>query len=208
MSELIDITGNRYGRWTVLSIGTERRAGQRMWACRCDCGTERLVSGANLRNGTSRECGCGRGENNLSHGHAQRGNRSNAYRSWRAMKQRTLNPNCPHRYNYADRGIGIDPKWMNFESFLADMGECAPGLSLDRIDNNRGYEPGNCRWANQATQSRNTRRNIFVLLRGERMILKDAARSLGVTDTAVYQRMKRNHLDAQSAIDAMASSRL
>lgn len=95
---------------------------------------------------------------NFKHGHGSvRRGHSPAYDSWANMKQRCLNPNNKDYKYYGGRGIEIDPDWLNFEEFLRDMGERPLGFTLDRIDNNWHYEPGNCRWITQAEQNKNRR---------------------------------------------------
>jgi hypothetical protein len=164
----IDLIGRKFGRWTVLAIHPKRvrygRHGQAvsvLWRCRCDCGTERLVFGCNLRHGLSKSCGCLKREKtrqrNTKHGHACKGKVSRAYTRWLSMLQRCFDPNhAGYRY-YGARGITVCHRWFKFENFYADMGDPPPGLSIDRIDVNGNYEPGNCRWATASEQVRNQR---------------------------------------------------
>lgn len=90
------------------------------------------------------------------------------YRAWAHMKGRCTNPNLPVWDHYGGRGITYSPKWRSFESFYADMGECPEGMSLDRIDNDKGYESGNCRWVSQSVQNgnRSKRKNCSSIFRG------------------------------------------
>lgn len=85
------------------------------------------------------------------------------------------------------------------------MGECPVGLTIDRIENDGNYEPGNCRWVEKSVQSRNTRRNRWVLLNGQEMVVKDAAALLGVSDSAIINIVKRRGLTYQEAIDRLSS---
>jgi len=96
---------------------------------------------------------------NYKHGHSLRnGKESPTYQSWRHMKYRCLNPNCSDYKNYGGRGIKVCERWMDFTNFLADMGEKPEGLTLDRINNDGNYEPGNCRWATWKEQRQNQRK--------------------------------------------------
>jgi hypothetical protein len=160
-----DIAGRRFGRWTVLAIHPERvRYGKIscvLWLARCDCGSERIVFAATLRSGVSKSCGCFRREQaikqNTRHGHTSGGRRSLAYARWQGMLRRCFNPNVRQYCWYGGRGITVCERWLKFENFYADMSDPPPGLSLDRINVNGDYEPGNCRWATPTEQVRNRR---------------------------------------------------
>jgi hypothetical protein len=153
--KIIDLTGKRFGRLVVLALHAEKsRFG---WVCRCDCGGERIVRGSDLIRGMSKSCNCLRKEmfakRSTKHGLC----RSRAYQSWKGMKARCFNPRDRAYPDYGGRGITVCERWLIFENFYADMGERPPGMSLDRINNDGNYEPGNCRWATVAEQLANRR---------------------------------------------------
>lgn len=119
------------------------------------------------------------------------------------MRMRVSGRIDPH--NYIDRGIKLDPRWDDFCAFLADMGEAPDGMSIDRIDNDGPYSPQNCRWATAAQQARNNRRNRWVVYGGQKLTVKDAAALIGVTGSAVINRVKRSGCTYQDAFDFLAS---
>jgi hypothetical protein len=155
----------QFGRWTVLRPegrrGTRREA---YWHCRCDCGTERVVREENLRGGRSQSCGCLHRELmaalRRTHGHSV--NPSPEYKSWEAMKDRCCNPNNTSYRHYGGRGITICEQWRNsFEAFYATVGPRPSSThSIDRINNDGNYEPGNVRWATRIQQANNKRKAI------------------------------------------------
>ena len=161
-----DIAGLRFNRWTILSRD-ETKSRKVRWLCRCECGTERVVRGDQIIAGTSKSCGCWNSEKaaeriaylTTTHGHCRDENspnriRTTTYRRWASMKSRCSNPNTNRWHLYGGRGIQVCAQWAaSFTQFLADMGECPDGMSLDRIDSNGNYEPGNCRWATMEAQA-------------------------------------------------------
>ena len=154
----IDLAGERLGRWTVLAPQPQRNSSRQvLWLCRCDCGTERVVLGRNLRDGSSTSCGCAHREAAAKRATRHGLSRSRAYRCWLSMKQRCFNPDHIGYVYYGGRGISVHEDWLSFEKFFADMLDPPPGLSIDRIDNDGNYEPGNCRWATPAMQIANRR---------------------------------------------------
>ncbi|MCK0507933.1 hypothetical protein [Aromatoleum anaerobium] len=176
MGKIIDMTGKRVGRLTVLRFGGQNGGkGSYFWICRCDCGNETRVNGQKLRNGNTRSCGCFQHENAVRratrHGHSAGGKVSGTYVSWTQMIQRCKTETNPQYPLYGGRGITVCESWMSFDNFLSDMGERPERMTIDRIDTNGDYEPNNCRWATQKEQQNNRRNNRLLTAYGKTQTL-------------------------------------
>lgn len=200
MPNAIELTGQRFGRLMALRRSGTNSHGAALWLWRCDCGNEIERPTYPIRVGRQVSCGCHKVEQSrlrAKHGHWQ----SRTYRAWIEMKQRVKGKDATCRKHYSNRGIQIDPRWRkSFQAFLSYMGECPTGLSLDRIDNNGHYVPGNCRWTDQKHQLANTRRTVFVNWRGERRCLKHACQEAGVNYDRVRSRIRLG-TEPQQAFD-------
>lgn len=157
-----NLKGQRFGRLRVLN---RDRTNVRYikWRCICDCGGRKSVRSDHLRTGRSKSCGCYSIELNIKrryvHGESGRRTLSREYRAWRDAINRCSNPNVAGFKYYGARGIRVCDKWRaSYVAFLADMGRCPSGRSLDRENNDGNYEPGNCRWATPKEQSNNRRK--------------------------------------------------
>ena len=152
-----DLTGFVFSRFTVLSYAG-KSAGKSNWLCICVCGTQKVVRGSHLTGRKTRSCGCLElqllSERSKTHGMSK----TRPYRIWRDMINRCHYEPYPERHLYGGRGIEVCQRWRDsFESFIADMGLPESHLSIDRIDSNGNYEPGNCRWSDAKTQASNRR---------------------------------------------------
>lgn len=145
--------GERFGYLVVIG----KQPGPKVWICKCDCGRETVATRTYLVTGRKRSCGCLRAKgNHRTHGMAG----TPEHKVWKGIIKRCTNPNSQDFAEYGARGITICPEWRNdFARFFAHIGpRPSPSHSIDRIDNNRGYEPGNVRWSTPAEQSNNRRR--------------------------------------------------
>ena len=160
---LLELTGKRFSKLKVLKRIENSNAGKSRWECQCICGNKVSVVGSSLKDGMQKSCGCLR-LNILSknfktkHGHSLRNKMSPTYRSWADMVKRCTNPNSWAWKYYGGRGIKVCKRWVDFRNFLNDMGDRPKDLTLDRINNDRGYKLSNCRWATRAQQSQNRRK--------------------------------------------------
>lgn len=152
--------GIQFSHLEVLRRGPSGKDRSPRWYCRCVCGEQTLVRASNLRSGHTRSCGC--------QGRRSRVVRDKTYNAWSAMRQRCTNPNSPTWKNYGGRGIAVSPLWEDFQRFLHDVGPApSPKHSLDRIDPDGDYEPGNVRWATPEEQARNRRSTRMLTFKGE-----------------------------------------
>jgi hypothetical protein len=193
-----DLTGLVFGRLTVVADA----AGPN-WRCMCACGGEKVVSSKALNSGKTSSCGCLARDvlvaRNRSHGWSK----TQTYRSWKDMRARCNNQNDSDFKDYGGRGIEVCGRWADFGAFLADMGERPAGRTIDRIDTNGNYEPGNCRWADAGTQANNKRSNRIIEWDGKSQTLQQWCRQYGLEHSKVSYRIRQGFpiADAFSLVD-------
>jgi hypothetical protein len=162
MSKRIDLTGNRYGRLTVLHY-VEKKSFRPRWLCKCDCGNIKETYGFSLKSGDTQSCGClaieRTKEVNTIHGDSTNKGIHPLYRVWSNMLSRCSNPKVEFYANYGGRGIVVCKEWLNYVPFKewAMSNGYNSGLEIDRINNNSNYSPENCRWVTGSINSRNRR---------------------------------------------------
>jgi hypothetical protein len=176
----------KFGRLTIIADGGGNH--HRKVTCRCDCGQITEVFYGNLTRGHTRSCGCYGRTYHVKHG---MGN-TPEYDAWARALARCTNPNNPKYHRYGGRGIKVCERWKDFRNFIADMG-LRPNAehSIDRIDNNGNYEPGNCRWTTRSVQQRNRHNNVFYTLNGLTLTEKDWSLRLGIPVNTLTARRKR-----------------
>ena len=190
MGKPIDLTGQRFGKWLVIRkeaspAGYEH---QQFWLCRCDCGTELVRKGGQLRyaekKGVLQSCQrCGA----VRHGYTN----TPEHRAWINMHDRCRRPENHAYARYGGRGVRVCQRWDSFENFLADIGKRPSAKhSLDRIDNNGDYTPENCRWTTSKVQNRNRTGNKLLTHNGQTMSVSAWAEQTGVPRGAIYMRLR------------------
>ena len=195
MGKVKDLTGQRFGRLTVIEFAGVAKNKTARWKCLCDCGHVCVVNGVQLRRGQTKSCGCIRREKvggKPKHGLSS----SKVYCAWVSIKNRCLTSTNPDYTSYGGRGITICDEWCDdFQAFFDYVSNLEhfdeDGYTLDRINNSRGYGIGNVRWATMKEQSRNRRSNVVVEYNGEKLCLKEAAERSGIKYMTLFQRYHR-----------------
>ena len=194
-SKFVDITGKRFNSLVAIKLlGKRRNPGKVYWLCRCDCGGMSEVRAESLKKGQIKTCGCSQ----ASHGRSA----TLLHKIWTTMKQRCFNSNDRKYPSYGGRGITVCPEWANdFTAFAEYMGpRPSKEHSIDRIDNDGNYEPGNVRWATRRQQQSNTRRNYFFQFQGKPYTVTQLARKTGVNEGTLRRRLKKLGMSVEDAV--------
>lgn len=193
----MSLIDREFGRLTVIEYvglhttpcGTRRR----MWKCRCECGKETVVSENNLKNGSTKSCGCWKQQRIKDYNTVHGGASDRLYGIWKNMKRRCNNENDSHFAYYGGKGIKVCDEWNDYSNFRAwalsngydenaDFGEC----TIDRIDNDGNYSPANCKWSNRTEQANNTSRNRYVEFQGKRLTIAEFARTMNISKNKAW----------------------
>ena len=203
MSHIIDLTGKRFGRLLVLSQDFNcKRSKTTKWVCKCDCGNVKSINGASLRRGLTKSCGCLQSELTSERCRIYKGDAvgERLHSIWHGMKERCNRESCISYPLYGAIGISIYDEWNS--SFLAfyewaTQNGYAIGLSIDRVDNSKGYSPDNCRWVTPKDQSNNTRRNVFLTYKGESKTIAQWAEITGIKPYTLANRKRSGWTDEE-----------
>jgi hypothetical protein len=190
-----DLIGKRFGYLEVLSyVCLLAESRQNLYLCRCDCGVEKMIVGSSLRAKRVKSCGCYakkflfNTQKATTHGKSG----SPTYKIWAGMKRRcSKNASGKSKRLYFDKGIKVCDRWQSFENFLLDMGERPDGMTIERIDGNKDYEPSNCKWATPKEQGNNTTLNHIVEYNNKRQTIAQWADELGIKANTLSYRLKR-----------------
>lgn len=189
----LDLTNKEYGRLIVLSLAYTKN-GRTFWNCKCSCGNEKIILGKDLQNGHIRSCGCLRVETSRSRMTTHGATDSRLYNIWTSMKARCeTSKKQKFIKDYQNRGIKICAEWHDFSVFQkwALENGYKDDLSIDRIDNNKGYYPENCRWADNFTQANNKRNNHWLTYNNKTQTIAQWSKELGMKYNALNERLRK-----------------
>lgn len=211
MPKKLDLTGQRFGRLTVINESKEKLGGEVAWLCKCDCGNQTVIRAHSLRTGYTKSCGCLHKETFTSkkHGCASKNGKNRLYRIWCNMKNRCNDPHNPKYHIYGGKGIKVCEPWNDFVSFQNDMessylehvkihGE--RNTTIDRIDSNLDYNPDNCRWATYTIQGNNTSATRKIEFNGETHTLREWSNITGISKKNLGCRIFDYHWSIEEAL--------
>ena len=178
--------GDRFGRLTVVALGRQQNKAGVYAVCDCECGTQKKVRNDTLKSGAVLSCGCLQREASTTHGMTKSGH----YGRWRHMMDRCYKPSNDKYSYYGGRGIMVCDAWHDVATYVAELPiGYYPGAELDRIDNDKGYEPGNVRWSTSKQNNDNRRNSVRLTFNGKTQSQKDWARQIGIKDSLIHERI-------------------
>lgn len=195
MSKKINILGKQFGDWKV--IGDDKTSTYKV-SCQCVCGVIKAVDSYTLRKGLSKGCGCKSYVMNRAKAHkaitTHGMSKSPEFNAWRSMKQRCYDTNVKNYYNYGGRGITVCDGWLDsFETFYNDIGpRPSSKYSIDRIDNDGNYEPGNVKWSTKSEQLLNRRLTVLLSFEGTTYTVDELAQKTGLRSSVIRDRLRYN----------------
>lgn len=206
----VDLKGQVFVRLKVLRFSHRNRHGQAYWACRCECGTELSVSGQDLKSGHTKSCGClkreAAAENGRRHSTTHGACGHPLFVIWAGMMARCGNPKHEAYRNYGGRGIRVCKRWHDPWKFFADMGDRPSRYHwVERVNNNKGYSPTNCRWASRRDQMRNRRANRLITFQGQTKPLCQWAEETGINEGAIRDRIDNLKWSVEKALTTPVS---
>lgn len=195
-----DITGRTFNLLTVLRYSHIKKGHGSYWLCQCECGNKTTVRIDGLKSGHPKSCGClsdkwrATGNANRTHGKTK----TRIYQQWRGMKGRCFNENNQDYKHYGGRGITVCNRWLKFENFFEDMGECPKDYTIERINNDGKYEPSNCKWIHNKRQNRNKRNSFMIKYKGKNQCLAAWAEHFKINYYTLHKRLRysgKAHVD-------------
>ena len=199
-----DLSGMKIGRWMVVRCTQRRSRGlPTKFLCVCECGEEREIQAGALKGGHSQSCGCWARDSASKRAKTHGMTKTCEYRIWQGVKDRVFDESCKDYKNYGGMGITLFREWVgDFTAFLAHVGpRPSPRHSLERIDNNLGYEPGNVKWATRVEQANNNRGNRVITINGERKTLAQWCAVFNRSYPTVNQRITQSEWDPVLALN-------
>lgn len=201
MGGKLHLTGHKYNRWTVIGEAGKDKHGATFWICQCDCGKTGQVRTTHLRLGVSKSCGCLQREVATAEKTTHGLHRHPLYDVWYAMHRRTSNPDDPGYPNYGGRGISVCGRWSSLENFVTDMGPSyRKGLTIDRVNNDGNYEPGNCRWTTRVVQQRNRTNTVTLTYLGKTLPLAEWADIFEIKYNTLHKRVVAYEWSTEKAL--------
>ena len=187
MTPTQNLGGHIFGKLTVIYFFGRGNHGAALWRCWCECGNMKTIRAQSLIHSGVKSCGC----TSITHG-LTKGGKTPEYKTWIGIKDRCHNPKSEAYSDYGGRGIFVSEKWRNdYAEFLKYMGPRPNGTSIDRIDNDKGYEPGNCRWSTAKEQCNHRRSSRIIHFNGQSLTMMQWAEQLQINVQTIWARLNR-----------------